>query len=59
MRTLEQIQVILDAFDASKVAAATGLHRATIRRIQNGGSCSLATLQKLNDYLDAWKRRQD
>ena len=58
MRPIERIRILLDAFDATKVADATGLHRATIRRVQKGENCSLDTLQKINKFIDDWKSRK-
>ena len=50
---LERIRTALDDRNLSKVAAATGLHENTVRNIAKGvgGTPSIATIEKLGDYL--------
>lgn len=50
---LERIRTALGDRNLSKVAAATGLHENTVRNIAKGvgGTPSIATIEKLGDYL--------
>lgn len=58
---LDEVRRLLADRRLDKVAAATGLHRDTIRAIRDGENTNptLATLQKLYDYLKDRSMRID
>lgn len=52
MKSLQEIRAYLRVCKVGLVAKETGVSRASLYRIMNGGDCNVSTLEALSKFFD-------